>query len=244
MRSLISYGFLAPPAVFITICLCGALIALVWRGIGVGIVSGASLCAFVTATPALSTYLTRQLESEIPLIADFSQAQAIVVLGADVEPADGPVPDRLGPQSLERLLFAADAYRQLHLPVATSGGRIGDIKTPLAEMIKATLEGYFAVPVTWTEDQSRTTFENSLYTARMLREQDIRAVVIVTQARDLPRALWSFERVGLRALPWSVPRTPIDVDRIEDFLPDAKSFQASFYALHELLGGLYYRLRY
>jgi len=67
---------------------------------------------------------------------------------------------------------------------------------------------------------------------------------VVTQARDLSRAIWSFERVGLRALPWPAPHTPLNANRIEDFLPDVRSFQASFSAVHELLGILYYRLRY
>jgi uncharacterized SAM-binding protein YcdF (DUF218 family) len=206
--------------------------------------SGAILCAFVAATPAFSSYLTHELETEIPLMTDFSQAQAIVVLGADVQSEDGPMSDRLGPLSLERLLFAADAYRQLRLPVATSGGRIGKVEISLAELMKATLEGYFAVPVTWTENRSKTTFENALYTARILKAENINTIVLITQARDQARAVWSFERAGLRALPWSAPRTMVDIDQITDFLPDAKSFEASFYALHELLGGLYYRLRY
>ena len=32
--------------------------------------------------------------------------------------------------------------------------------------------------------------------------------------------------------------------RIDDFLPRSSALQASFYALHELIGEFYYRLRY
>ena len=244
MRSLVANGFLAPPALFISICLLGALAALVWPRIGMAIALASSLCLFAVATPALSSYLTRQLESEIPASTDFSSAQAIVVLGADVQSAEGNVPDRLGPLSLERLVFTADAYDRLHLPVVASGGQLGAMQPALAELMKVALERYFKIPVTWTENESQTTYENAFYTARLLREQHMHTIVVVTQARDLSRAIWSFERVGLRALPWPAPQTPLDANRIKDFLPDANSFRASFFAVHEVLGILYYRLRY
>lgn len=245
MRSLVSYGFLAPPTVFISFCLVGALVALVWRSIRLVIlIAAASLCIFIAATPAFSSFVTRMVESEVPTDGDLSRAQAIVVLGADVQSADGPIPDRLGPLSLERLLFATEAFRQLHLPVLVSGGRIGDMRTSLAGLMKMTLEEYFGVPVSWTEDQSRTTFENAFYTAQLLKGRGVDTVVVVSQARDLPRALWSFKRVGLRALPWPAPRTPLEIDQVDDFLPGPKAFLGSFYALHETIGGLYYRRAY
>jgi len=203
-----------------------------------------SFCLFVAATPAFSSYLLQCLQAEIPKGADLSSAQAIVVLGADVRPGNGAVPDSPGPQSIERLLFAAEAHHQLHLPVVLSGGRVSNWQVPIAELMKVALERYFAVPVAWSEDRSRTTYENALYTAQWLRAANIGTVVLVTQARDLPRAIWSFERVGLRALPWPAPRTPLQIHRIEDFLPNVASMYDSFYAFHELIGGLFYRFRY
>src|SRR6266403_3389864 len=107
MHSLISNGFLAPPILFIVLCLSGGVLALVCRRIGTTIVLISSFCLFVAATPAFSSYLLQCLQAEIPEGVDLSSAQAIVVLGADVRPGNGTVPDRPGPQSIERLLFAA-----------------------------------------------------------------------------------------------------------------------------------------
>ena len=242
MRSLISIGFLAPPALFIVLSLFGTMLALKWPRTGIGIALASNICLFASGTTALSSYINHQLEVVVPEITDFSQSQAIVVLGADMGSADSP--DRLGPLSLERVLFAVDAYRQLDLPIAVSGGPIGEAKASLAAMLKATFENYFNVPVKWTEDRSRNTFENALYTATMLRKQNITTVVLVTQSRDLPRAIWSFEQVGLHAIPWHTPRTPVEAEKIEDFLPNTAALEESFYGLHELIGGLYYRLRY
>jgi uncharacterized SAM-binding protein YcdF (DUF218 family) len=140
--------------------------------------------------------------------------------------------------------MTADAYRQLGLPVAVSGGRLYNWDTSIAALMKAALIKYFGVPVTWTEDRSRTTYENAVYTAQLLRAANIGTVIVIAQARDLPRAIWSFERAGLRALPWPAPRAALAVHRLEDFLPGAGALDESFYALHELIGGLYYRFRY
>ena len=243
MKSLVAYGFLAPPVLFITLCLVGALTALVSRRVGFSIALASAICLFVAATPAFSSYITHQLEAQLPADREFGSARAIVVLGADVRSSNGSMPDRLGPLSLERVVFAVDAFRRLHLPIAVSGGRPPRRDTSVAELMKVVLEKYFQVPVRWTETRSQTTYENALYTASLLRPDHIDTVVLVAQARDLPRAVWSFERAGLRAIPWPAPRTPSGA-RIEDFLPDAEAFQSSFYAMHELLGGLYYRIRY
>jgi len=245
MRSLVSYGFLAPPVLFITLSLIGALLALVWRRIGIAIVLASALCLYVAATPAFSSYLVYRLETEIPEPVNFTDAEAIVVLGADVRSSDAENSDRIGPASLERLILAVDAYRRLRLPIAVSGGRVADRHPAMAQLMKAVLGNYFGVPVAWSEEGSRTTYENALYTARVLRREQINTIVVVAQPEDLPRAIWSFKRAGMRAIPWPVPRqTAWKVDEIEDFVPDSKAFQQSSHALHELIGSLYYRAVY
>ena len=245
MAHLVSYGFLAPPAIFIALCLIGALLAVRWRHAGIALALGSSLCLFVAAMPAVSSYLLWRVEAGLPQQADLGSAQAIVVLGGDVRSGNGAeVPDTLGPLSLERLVFAARAYRRLHLPVAVSGGRIGSAHTSEGALMKAALEADFAVPVAWTEDRSRTTWDNALYTARLLQPERLTTVVLVSQAWHLPRALWAFERAGLKALPWPAPRTALRLDGFGDFLPSLAALVDTAHALHELIGGVYYRLRH
>ena len=244
MRSVIGYGFLAPPNIFIVLGVLGGLVALVWRRAGMIVMLAASLSLFVAATPAFSSLLLVIVEAKIPKNGDLSSAQAIVVLAADASPGENGAPDRLGPQSLERLVFAVDAYKQLCLPIAVSGGRLNESETTAAEIMKVMLEKYFGIPVRWSEDRSQTTYENALYTTKMLQKADISTVILITQARDAPRAVWSFERAGLHALPWPAPRTVLEVDRIADFLPSTGALNRTFLALHELIGGLYYQLHY
>ena len=110
--------------------------------------------------------------------------------------------------------------------------------------MKAALETDFDVPVTWTEGESRTTWENAVYTARLLRPAGVRTVVLVSQAWHLPRAIWAFERVGFVALPWPAPRTARETEQLADFLPSIGGLRDTAYALHEIIGAGYYRLRH
>lgn len=245
MESLVSNGFLAPPTVFIVLCLVGALLALRLRRAGVALALAASLALYIAAIPACSSYLLQRAEAGLPPEVDLNSAQAIVVLGGDVRAGNGKsIPDRLGPISEERVLYAAQAYRRLHLPVAVSGGAVADTRLSEASLMKSALEADFAVPVTWAEDKSRTTWENAVYTAALLRSEKVANVVLVTQAWHLPRAIWSFDRVGLHPLPWPAPRTAAACCAIGDFLPNIGALHESFLALHELIGGVYYRLRH
>ena len=245
MSDLISYGFLMPPAVLILLSLAGALLALRWRGFGVVLVILSSAALYLLATPLVASTLLHEVELGIPESAELSSAQAIVVLGAAVHLGNGAsAPDTLGPLSLERVVYAAEAYRRLQLPVAVSGGRVYPAQTAEAVLMRAALDRDFGVPVAWSDDQSRTTYENAFYTARLVNPERIAAVVVVTHAWHLPRALWAFERAGLHALPWPVPRDFVRLRRIDDVLPSIAALHDSAYALHEMIGLLYYRLRY
>ncbi|MGE5270068.1 MAG: YdcF family protein [Thiohalocapsa sp.] len=245
MEALFSYGVFAPPGVFIVLSLAGALLALRWRRMGIALALASSLALYAAATPAVSSSLLRQVETGLPDRVDLGGAQAIVVLGGDVRRGDGgAIPDRLGPISLERVVAAAQAYRRLQLPVAVSGGRVGGARTTEAALLQQALDADFAVPVRWVEDRSRTTWENAVFTAALLRPAQVTTVVLVTQAWHLPRAIWSFERAGLHALPWPMPRTALHRDRAGDFLPSVVSLLNSFFALHEMIGAAYYRLRH
>jgi uncharacterized SAM-binding protein YcdF (DUF218 family) len=245
MENLFSFGFLALPTAFITLALAGALLALKWRRLGVALALASSLCLFAAATPALASCLLRWAEAPLPRQVDVTRAQAIVVLSGDQQRGNGAdIPDELGPLSLRRVVWAADAYRRLHLPVAVSGGRGSGDHVATAALMKTALETEFAVPVAFVEDRSHTTWENAVETARLLLPAGLRTVVLVSDAWHLPRAVWAFDRVGFTALPWPAPRTALHRGRFGDFLPSLTALQDTFDALHELIGRLYYRLRH
>src|SRR5205807_3294302 len=109
------------------------------------------------------------IEAQIPDSADLHHAQAIVVLGGDVriaKAADGG--EQLGPLSLERVIYAAAAYRQLRKPIAVTGGTLRNTRRSVGALMKDMLETEFGIPVAWNEDRSKTTWENAAFTADVL----------------------------------------------------------------------------
>jgi uncharacterized SAM-binding protein YcdF (DUF218 family) len=245
MERILSFGFLAPPTVLITLCVVGALLALRWRLVGLTLVLLSSLTLFAFAMPAVSSWLLRQAEAGVPRQVDFAGAQAIVVLGAGVRWGNGAdIPDRLDARSYERLALAADAVHKLHLPVAVTGGRPAGERSTEGALMKAALESEFGVPVKWTEENSRTTWENAVFTAALLRKDGIGKIVVVTNRWHLPRAVRAFARAGMPALPWPAPESVPASGRLADYLPSMGALQDSFYALHEIIGGFYYEWRY
>jgi len=233
--------------VLIVLCLIGALLLFIPMGRRTGslLALASSLALFALATPAMSSVLMRLTEAGSPAHTDLTKAQAIIVLGGSVVLGNGrDIPDALGSVSLERVSYAAAAYRQLNLPVLVSGGTPRSGHQSEAQLMSAVLQQEFGTPVSWNEDRSRTTWENALFSAAILKPAGLTTVVLVSQAWHLPRAVWAFEKAGLTALPWPAPRAALHADSVGDFLPTLAALDDSLRALHELVGSAYYRLRY
>jgi len=246
--SFLAYSFLMPPTVFIVTALAGIVLAgfTPTRRWGLMIALFSSVALYVFATPLASSALLRAVENEVPPSGQAATAQAIVVLSGDVHHGDGAaVADTVGRLTLERLDRAAELYRRKPLPILVSGGPVGDSRESLAALMARTLTDDFGVPVAWREEQSQTTFENAEYSARLLRAQHVHTVLLVTQPWHMPRALWAFTRAGIDAIPASTTRTyiktPIEFAMV---LPQSTALTDSFYALHEILGLIYYRLQF
>jgi len=184
---------------------------------------------------------------------DGVRAGAIVVLGAGATSAEEYGQRSPDSNSLARLRYAAWLHRRTGLPIYVSGG--GE-QAPGAAMARV-LRDELGVPVAGVDEDSRDTWENALYSKRMLDEAGVRRVLLVTQAFHMPRAVAALERVGLDVIPAPTGFLSHDAAVAAQsgggagsggtsptrWLPQAAAFYASFYGVHELLGQLYYRLR-
>jgi uncharacterized SAM-binding protein YcdF (DUF218 family) len=199
---------------------------------------------YFLSTPYISSHLLRVLERMAPSDTGKTKfTEAIVVLGGDVEDTeDGS--QRVGPLTLERLFYAARVFHATHLPMLVTGGPAGEGNRPIANLMADILTNDFGVPVVWRETASLTTLENARFSARLLTASNIHTVLVITQRWHMARALWALRNSGISAVPANVPkgrRLPVGLDA---FLPNPKSLLDSFYAFHELIGLLYYRLPY
>jgi uncharacterized SAM-binding protein YcdF (DUF218 family) len=238
-----------PPTVFIFAVLAGLLLCFNarWRRCGLALGLFSAVCLYAFSTPLVATLLLRQLENQVPpTTRDPANAQAIVVLSGTIHHGDGAgVPDEVGSLTLERLQRGAAAARQYRLPIMVSGGPIGDSHATLADLMAQSLQGDFGVAVKWREEESQTTFENARFVAAMLKPENIHTVILVTQPWHMPRAIWAFQHEGLDPIPLPTARTflrmPIDAAMV---LPQSASLADSFYALHEMIGLVYYKWRF
>ncbi len=206
---------------------------------------------YIFSMPKVGDALFEALESYPARLSGAELAEevgAIVVLGGG---RNSNAPEYGGETvafpSLVRLRYGARLQHESGLPLLVSGGRVHDVE-PASEaaLMRDVLEAELNVPVRWLEERSRNTAENASYTAELLRQENITAVILVTHAAHMPRAAEAFENQGVRVYAAPTGRrtgrgTSIPV---LDWLPSAAALDRSRIALHEYLGRIWYRIRY
>ena len=190
--------------------------------------------------PALTNEgLAQQLRSASP-------PQAIVVLGGGVRHNERERPEQEYPnmRTLERLAFGALLARASGLPILVSGGVPPRRDDAEAVLMARTLEASFGLTARWRDERSRDTAENALESARLLRADGVRRVVLVTQAYHMPRARAAFVAAGLDVIP--APHGfagNLEFDGWRSLIPSAGAVTLSWLATHEAVGLLWYWAR-
>ena len=244
--SWLSYSSSVPPNLFILLALVGVLAAWWRKPLGLAVATAAIGCLYLVSMPLVAGVLMRSTETIAkgePALPAGTSPGAIIVLATDARYNDGE-PEAVGPLTLERLAAAARQQRPLGLPILVSGGPPDRPETSLAALMSKALEEDFSVPVGWREERSRNTFENASFSAAILRQAGVRSAFVVAHPWDMARALWSFRAVGYPVVPlptfedhgWSISALSL--------LPQIPALKDSYYALHELIGLGWYRVRY
>lgn len=244
----LSYSVLMPPMCLLIATPAGVIISIWWRRTGIAIALISSLLLYASCTQFFSERLLALVESQVPppSAAALADAQAIAVLSGDVyHGKPGGVPDDVGLLTLDRLRLAATLYHAHPLPILVTGGTEGNNAESSAALMAHTLEQDYGIKTSWLEEEAGNTYQNGALSAAILKANNISRVIVVTEAWHLPRAVWAFAHAGMIAIPAPAARTyptpGVDWTELE---ADYASFARSFYALHELLGLGYYRLRY
>jgi uncharacterized SAM-binding protein YcdF (DUF218 family) len=240
----VKYLVLPPFSLFVLIAI-GWLAARRWRRTGHAMVTVSIVMLVLLCMPVVSGWLMQPLQSYPPLDPDRIPpgVGAIVVLSAEMQ-SEAPEygVDIPGPLGLERVRYGAWLHKRTQLPILVTGGRPSRMTTPLARQMQRVLVNEFGVPVRWVEDRSIDTHENAALSAEILKRDGIKSVLLVTHAWHMRRAMAAFEAAGLEpvAAPTRFIHPPTPIAR--DFVPDASALRASYYALHEWIGLLWYYL--
>jgi uncharacterized SAM-binding protein YcdF (DUF218 family) len=235
--------------------LLGIGIALLWRRrrvpTGRLLLATIAFAALVAiSTPAIAYLSLGSLEWRYPPVDRRpDDAEAIVVLGGGMTSPDSTrLHAEMNADSLFRCLHGVEVYRAgKACPVFVCGGRIvpGPSAPPLAWLMRDFLrdQGIEEDDII-VEDRSRTTHENAVECGKLLAERGIRKVVLVTDAVHMFRALRSFRKQGISAIPSACSHDATEFEwTVWDFLPSAGAVQDHRRTFHEWLGSAWYWVR-
>ena len=159
-------------------------------------------------------------------------AQAVVVIGGGGERDHAPEYNAAmaEPILLERLTLAAYLARHYSLPVEISGA-------PAESMaMSQTLSRNLGVTPRWIEGNSRDTFDNAQFSAKLLLPSGVERIILVTSSAHEWRAAHEFMGAGFEVVPAPAGVLAVREKGVYRYVPSASALERSYAAVYELLG--------
>lgn len=209
--------------------------ALRWLGVG------AVLLGLGGTTPLVGNVLVGAIERGAgPPGAACAGAEAVVLLSGGLArpPRDDEDFAALTPRTLERVagLMARAGWRDR--PLIVAGG--GQFPLPESRVIAALMRRLGPMPAdVLLEQTSLTTWENAQQ-VRALRP-GLRRIALASSALHLPRARIAFEAAGFQVCEWPVHYEALPLHGPWVLWPGSSATRKTEGALHEWVGGFYYR---
>ena len=187
-------------------------------------------------------------------------ADVIVVLGGVTRAAQYPRTAVELNEGADRLFYAAELYKQGKAPFVLLTGGHGPFQAaqnqPSEAEAMAEIIQKIGVPndALWLENRARNTYENGLYSGDMLREANIKRILLVTSADHMPRSVRIFENQGFEVIPaptdyivteqgWRFIWEPSVSVQFFNALPSVNGLAMTTEAIKEYMGLLVYGLR-
>lgn len=247
-------SFLANLVIPLNLCVTLLVIAVVllmlrWRRTATALIAVSLGWGLFWSLPASSLWAGGRLEQVYPHTPaqELPAAQAIVVLGGHTaggrlnwfQPYDRDT--ALTRTAAAALLYQAERAPLILLSGAALEGSLSEAESMAGSLRKSGVPAEALI----LEKDSYNTYENAVYSARILKQRGISRVLLVTSALHMPRAMAVFNKQGLT--PIAAPSAPQivvpDDPGFSFWLPDERSFFASRSIIKEYVGMLVYWLR-
>ncbi|MBI3775744.1 MAG: YdcF family protein [Gammaproteobacteria bacterium] len=253
MEKLISFtleSLLLPPGGLLLLLITGLLLLKFNRRSGYTVLVAGVVMFYLFSAPFVSSALMGQLETSaaLPPSGDLHpdpHAAIVILAGGRHKNAPEYGGDTMSAITLERVRYGARLAHRIHLPVLVTGGTVWTQRISEGALMKISLEEDLNTPVRWVEGQSRTTWENARYTKDILAKEGITRIYLVTHAWHMPRSEFAFRHFGFEIIPAPTSfsnTSELDPDTFTWF-PEARALRDSYFALHERLGLLWYRVK-
>ena len=228
-----------PPGIFIVLIICSLAVMLHRKRLG--LVLGAFSVAFmlILSMPAVSGLLIQSIISHPPLDlpSGVGDSQAIVVLTGGINrEALEYRRDVASSASLVRGRFAAYLHNKTKLPIMVVGGMPKSSALSEAEAMEKMLEEEFHIPVKWVEPQAKDTEESAVNSFKMLSQDGIVNILLVTQIYHMRRAELVFSNAGFKVTPAPMGFRKFGNFSVFSFLPSAGALSLTSFALNEWYG--------
>jgi hypothetical protein len=238
MLTAIAYVLLIPPTALLVPLALGIVLRKRW-------LAGLALFGLVVlAMPITAPLLDGLIEDQRPV--SNASPQAIVILSAerrDGKPGGILDAEDIGPLTTERLRAGVVLAKRTGLPILVSGGVLRPGTPPIAATMARIMTDEFGFVPRWVEAKSLDTWQNAVFSAAMLRGDGIATVYLVTTSWHMARSRLAFERAGLAVVPMPARAPAVPAWTVGEFVPTSAAWQRSYYALHEVIGYCWYRLR-
>jgi uncharacterized SAM-binding protein YcdF (DUF218 family) len=148
--------------------------------------------------------------------------------------------------AMERVRYGATLSQATHLPILLTGGApdaTSSNELTEAELTQKILNNEFKIQARWVEKQSTTTQENASFSAKILKQEGITHIYLVTHFWHMPRAQAVFEKHGLKVT--SAPMGFYQKDQFHplDFYPSSAGIERMRLIWSEALGLIWYRIK-
>lgn len=188
------------------------------------------LICFYTNIPA-------ELFGKLVVAPEIQKADAVVVLGAGVTQTGWP-----GRFSLERAVEGIILYKKGEASkIIFTGGWDHDGLISSAEaMAKIAKELGVAEEDIFVEKDSHNTYENALFTNKILLDNNLHSVLLVTSESHMKRSLAIFKKMGVNAYP--APVNEFIVNDKMDWKSKIHNFSLLYQFFYESFGVVKYKI--
>jgi len=206
------------------------------------------LLAVVSCMPVAAHFALDNLESHhAPLELLPEDTEVIVILsGGAYRINHVRIREQLDASTIYRCLEGARLFRQNPtIPILLTGGKVS-ANEPGEAYAQVMREFLISIGIPdeqiIVEDLARSTYENAVYSAKILQERDIRRIVLVTEATHMMRAEMCFSMQDLNVTTASCRyRAARYQGRWQEFVPRPRAALALYDVAHEWTGFAYYR---
>lgn len=245
--------WLLPPNNSFLLCLIGLLLwKYRWPVLGQTIVVTSVAFLWLMSTPFVAQQLLDRLQNKyqplLPSQLKIDKDAAIVVLegGLNTQTPEYGNVATVSEGTLTRIRYAAFLHAKTKAPILVSGNDPTHLSMNQADFMADSLKTYFNTPTQWKEASGYNTAQEGILSAAILKKDGVKKIYLVTHALHMPRSVYAFQNKGLEIIPAPTGYRDIgrNLGKLSNYIPSVDALSASYAALHEYIGILWYSLYY